>query len=72
MRLPGRLRLSWVSSLSFQAFFSTRNELTGSIPSELCQLKDLRRLELSVNCLEVNCSCGYACSDNADDCYYYR
>jgi Leucine-rich repeat (LRR) protein len=42
------------------------NQLTGSIPSELCRLQDMKTVDIAVDCLEVNCSCGCLCSEDAD------
>jgi Leucine-rich repeat (LRR) protein len=47
------------------------NNLSGSVPSELCQLRLDNAFDLYVDCQEVACACSCSCSETAADDTYY-
>jgi Leucine-rich repeat (LRR) protein len=47
------------------------NSLSGSVPSELCQVVSARNLNLRVDCVEVTCSCSCSCAETAADDFWY-
>lgn len=52
-------------------FFFCDNSFVGSVPPELCSLKQRLQFEVWIDCEEVTCNCECRCSENADDNYYY-
>jgi hypothetical protein len=44
-----------------------KNQLSGSIPSELCQLKSVTSIDLFIDCQEVVCHCSCYCSEEWND-----
>jgi Leucine-rich repeat (LRR) protein len=52
-------------------FFFCDNNFVGSVPPDLCGLKERLQFEVWIDCKEVLCDCDCRCSENADDNYYY-
>jgi hypothetical protein len=48
------------------------NRLTGSVPSEVCQLSLSLLVRVAVDCLELECDCNCMCAEDfAGDFNYY-